>query len=46
MGYHAVDVDSVEPETGRPCECRKLADAANSGQIDGDTPDGDAPDDD
>ena len=28
MGYHVVDVDSVEPETGRPCECRKLADAA------------------
>ena len=28
MGYRVVDVDSVEPESGRPCECRKLTDAA------------------
>ncbi|GAA0544036.1 cupin domain-containing protein [Halorubrum ejinorense] len=26
MGYRAVDVDSVEPEPDRPCECRKLSD--------------------
>jgi len=26
MGYRVVDVDSVEPESDRPCECRKLAD--------------------
>lgn len=26
MGYRVVDVDSVEPEPDRPCECRKLSD--------------------
>ncbi|MWV63512.1 cupin domain-containing protein [Halorubrum sp. JWXQ-INN 858] len=25
MGYRVVDVDSVEPEADRPCECRKLS---------------------
>ncbi|PHQ39863.1 cupin [Halorubrum persicum] len=25
MGYRLVDVDSVEPASDRPCECRKLA---------------------
>jgi mannose-6-phosphate isomerase-like protein (cupin superfamily) len=25
MGYRVVDVDSVEPEPDRPCECRKLS---------------------
>jgi len=26
MGYRVVDVDSVDPEPDRPCECRKLSD--------------------
>lgn len=26
MGYRVVDVDAVEPEPDRPCECRKLSD--------------------
>jgi mannose-6-phosphate isomerase-like protein (cupin superfamily) len=26
MGYRVVDVDSVDPESDRPCECRKLSD--------------------
>ena len=26
MGYRVVDVDAVEPEPDRPCDCRKLAD--------------------
>ena len=26
MGYRVVDVDAVEPESDRPCECRKLSD--------------------
>lgn len=26
MGYRVVDVDAVEPEPNRPCECRKLSD--------------------
>ncbi|MGQ3329991.1 cupin domain-containing protein [Halorubrum sp. FL23] len=26
MGYRLVDVESVEPASDRPCECRKLAD--------------------
>lgn len=25
MGYRVVDVDSVDPEPDRPCECRKLS---------------------
>ena len=25
MGYRLVDVDSVDPEPDRPCECRKLS---------------------
>lgn len=25
MGYRVVDVDSVDPESDRPCECRKLS---------------------
>ena len=27
MGYRVVDVDSVDPEPDRPCECRKLSDS-------------------
>ena len=26
MGYRVVDVDSVNPEPDRPCECQKLSD--------------------
>jgi len=28
MGYRVVDTDAVDPETDRPCECRKLTDPA------------------
>ena len=28
MGYRLVETDAVEPETDRPCDCRKLTDAA------------------
>ncbi len=33
MGYRVVDVDSVEPEPDRPCECRKLTDAAGLSEM-------------
>jgi len=33
MDYRVVDVESLEPEPDRPCECRKLADAAGLSSV-------------
>ena len=33
MGYRVVDVDSVEPEPDRPCECRKLSGPAELDEV-------------
>ncbi|WP_418281536.1 cupin domain-containing protein [Halorubrum sp. DTA98] len=33
MGYRVVDADSVEPESDRPCECRKLGGAVGLSEM-------------
>ncbi len=33
MDYRVVDVESVEPEPDRPCECRKLGDPAGLSSV-------------